>query len=234
MSADMCNRYSLSKVEALRQLLSELGLTTTGELLARYNVPLSTPMPVVTQQAGALNLELLAFGSRLPPREPEGATLTLANARSETLLTKSAFRDAARHRRCLVPADGFYEWQHVGRARLPHYFFRRDRAAFFFAGLWLEETTVAPRSFVIVTTTPNAVLEPVHHRSPVMLTTETGRAWLGDQPLDPAQLTALCAPFPASLMAGHRVDPRMSNPRHEAPDCIAPYVPPPAEPTLFD
>ncbi|MDP1580804.1 MAG: SOS response-associated peptidase [Candidatus Didemnitutus sp.] len=230
----MCTRYSLSNIEALRQLLGEFGLATPGEFLARFNVPLSSTMPVVTPAGGGAAWEKLAFGCRLPAREPGTPPLLLANARSETVLAKHTFRDAVKFRRCLVPADGFYEWQHAGKVRLPYYFYRRDHAAFFFAGLWHPESAVTPRSFVIMTTSPNAVLEPVHHRMPVMLTAETSRAWLGDQPLAAAQVTALCAPFPAELMASHRVDPKMSNPRYEAPDCLHPYTPPPQEPTLFD
>ncbi len=230
----MCNRYTLSNVEALRKLLAELGLATPGEFLARFNVPLSSTMPVVTQTRGSVALEKLTFGCRLPPREPGTPPLLLANARSETVLAKPAFRDAIKHRRCLVPADGFYEWQHVGKARLPYYFYRRDRAAFFFAGLWHPESEVTPRSFVIMTTSPNAVLEPVHHRMPVMLTAESSRAWLGDQPLDAARITALCVPYAAEAMSSHRVDSRMSNPRYEAPDCLDPSTPSPPEPTLFD
>lgn len=230
----MCNRYSLSNVQALRQLLALHGLSSPEELLARYNIALTTRAPVVTRRGGTTALEPLSFGALLPAREPDARPLLVGNARSETLLERSAFKDAARHRRCLVPADGFFEWQHAGRARLPHYFHLRDHAPFFFAGLWRPETVQAPASFVIVTTTPNPLLARIHDRMPVILGPEAGPAWLGDTPLPPERLAALCQPFPAEAMASHPVDPAMNNSRVDGPLCIAPWTPPPAEPTLFD
>lgn len=230
----MCTRYSLHQLEALKGALAKLGLTVPTRLSALYNIALSTRAPVVLRRAGADSLEPLAFGLQLPPRTAGARPLLLANARSETLLAKGTFRDAAQHRRCLVPADGFYEWQKQGRTRLPHYFRRRDGTPFFFAGLWRPESALAPASFVIVTTTPNALVAPVHDRMPVMLDSPHATAWLGDHPLPPDRLNALCTPFPAAGMISHRVDPRMNHPRHEGPDCIAPYTPPPAERSLFD
>jgi putative SOS response-associated peptidase YedK len=230
----MCNRYSLHRLQELRQRLADLDLELPDGIRPRYNVPVSSVMPVVTEQRGARAVQPLTFGLLLPPREPGGQPLTIANAQAETMREKSAFRDAARHRRCLVPADGFYEWQHVGPARLPHYFQRAGGAPFFFAGLWRPETALARASFVIVTTAPNELVGAVHDRMPVLLTPETATAWLGDAPLDRAAADALCRPFPAAEMTAHRVDPRMNSPRVEDAACIAPWTPPPPEPTLFD
>lgn len=230
----MCTRYSLHKLEALQRVLAEFGLEMPRELRPHYNIPLTTTMPVVTQQAGATALAPLAFGLAMPPKGPGERPLLLANARGETLLTRGAFKDAAQHRRCLVPADGFFEWEKAGPARLPHYFHRRDGEPFFFAGLWRPETAIAPAAFVIVTTTPNELLRPIHDRMPVLLERDRARAWLGDAPLPAEELTALTQPLPAEKLASHRVDPRMNNARHEGPDCVAPWTPPPPEPTLFD
>jgi len=230
----MCTRYSLHQLEALQRALAKLGLGLPQRLRELYNIALSTRAPAVTRQKGVNALAPLAFGVSLPPRAPGDRPLPLANARSETLLAKGAFRDAARHRRCLVPADGFYEWEKQGRARLPHYFQRRDGAPFFFAGLWRPETALTPPAFVIVTTRANALLAPIHDRMPVLLTDATAPEWLGDEPLPPARLDALCAPFPAEAMRAHRVDPRMNSARHEGPDCIVPFTPPPPERELFD
>ncbi|MBA4138267.1 MAG: hypothetical protein C0518_13215 [Opitutus sp.] len=229
----MCNRYALSNLAGLRQLLAELGLATPEELVARFNIPLTATVPVVTKKAGTTALEPLAFGALLPPRGPGERPMMVGNARAENL-ARGAFKEAAQYRRCLVPADGFFEWEHAGKARLPHYFYRRDRAPFFFAGLWRPESPAAPASAVIVTTKPNALLAPIHDRMPVMLERDSSREWLGDTPLAPERLAALCAPFPADAMASHRVDPKMNHARHEGPDCIAPWTAPPPEPTLFD
>lgn len=227
----MCTRYSLHQLEALQRALAKLGLELPKRLRELYNIALTTRAPAVTRQKGVSALVPLAFGVSLPPRTPGARPLQLANARSETLLAKGAFRDAARHRRCLVPADGFYEWEKQGKARQPHYFSRRDGEPFFFAGLWRPETALTPPAFVIVTTQPNALLASIHDRMPVMLTDATAPEWLGDEPLPPGRIDALCAPFPAAAMRSHRVDPRMNSARHGGPDCIAPLTP---ERGLFD
>lgn len=229
----MCNRYALSNIAGLKQLLAELGLATPEELVARFNIPLTTRVPVVTRKDGATTLEPLAFGTLLPPRQPGERPLLVGNARAEHL-RRGAFQEAAQHRRCLVPADGFFEWEHAGKARLPHFFHRRDRAPFFFAGLWRPESALAPASVVIVTTRPNELLAPIHDRMPVMLARDQSQAWLGDTPLAPERVAAICAPFPAESMASHRVDPRMNSARVDDADCIAPWEPPAPEPTLFD
>ena len=219
----MCYRYTLTDLAAFRAMIdaSTLGVDfDLTNLKPRYNVALTSLMPVITRR-GKPRLETLRFGLSLPARAPVKKPLRLANARAETLLAKPAFRDAARHRRCLVPADGFYEWEKQGRTRLPHYFTLKSGGAFFFAGLWEPETDTAPGSFAIVTTTPNALLQRIHDRMPVILGPNSGPAWLGDEPLTPARLARLCRPLAADLMTGHRVDPRVNNARYEAADCIA-------------
>lgn len=231
----MCTRYSLHNLEALQRALKKLGLKVPAELRAVYNATLTTRMPAITKRKGAVALEPLAFGTLMPPRTPGEKPLLLANARAETLLARGAFKDAAQHRRCLVPADGFFEWEKQGKARQPHYFQRRDGEPFFFAGLWRPETAISPPAFAIVTTSPNELLAPIHDRMPVMLGDDArAEAWLGDTPLPPGKLEALCAPFPAREMRSHRVHPRMNCARHEAPDCIEPFAPPPPERELFD
>ena len=124
-----------------------------------------------------------------------------------------------------MPADGFYEWEKQGPARLPHYITLKSVATFFFAGLWQPESALGPAAFCLVTTTPNELLQPIHDRMPVMLGPNSGPAWLGDQPLEPALLARLCRPLPAALMTSHRVDAKMNNSRYEAPDCVAPVAP---------
>jgi putative SOS response-associated peptidase YedK len=219
----MCCRYTLTDLEALRALVEAAGLgvdVDLDELPARYNVALTQRVPAITRRAKPA-LEVLRFGLLLPGRTPAEKPALLPNARAETLLAKPAFRDAAQHRRCLVPADGFYEWEKAGKARLPHYFALKDRRPFFFAGLWEPETETTPASFAIVTTAPNALLGAIHDRMPVILGPNSGPAWLGDEPLPPARLARLCRPLPVAMMTSHRVDPRVNNVRYEAPDCLA-------------
>jgi putative SOS response-associated peptidase YedK len=218
----MCTRYSLTDLLAVAAFHEQLAETAGAGWTPRYNVALTQPMPVITRRSGRSVLDTLRFGFVPPPRHPGEKPLLLANARAETVLAKPSFRDAVQYRRCLVPADGFYEWEKQGRTRLPHYFTLKDRRPFFFAGLWEPETAQTPAGFCIVTTTPNPLLAPIHDRMPVMLGPNSGPAWLGDEPLEPARLAQLCRPLNADLMTGHRVDPRMNNVRYEAPDCVTP------------
>jgi putative SOS response-associated peptidase YedK len=216
----MCLRYTLKALApaAFNEALAEAA--EAYEWQARYNVALTNRMPVITWRTKP-TLETMQFGLALPARAPGGRPLLAGNARAETMLAKPGFRDAARHRRCLIPADGFYEWEKAGTTRRPHYFSLRSGAPFFFAGLWEPARDDLPVAFCIVTTTPNTLLQPIHHRMPVMLGPNSGPAWLGDEPLDPVQLTRLCRPLPAGLMTGYRVDPRVNSVRYEAPDCVA-------------
>ena len=179
-------------------------------------------MPVVTKRGGRPQLDRLRFGVLAPARIPGERPLLLANARAETLTTKPAFREAARTRRCLVPADGFYEWEKAGTTRLPHYFTLMERRPFFFGGIYEPARGHEPGSFCIVTTSPNPLLAAIHDRMPVLLGPNSGPAWLGDEPLPDARLAQLCRPLPADLMTSHRVDQRMNSVRYESANAMAP------------
>lgn len=216
----MCYRYSFASEQTLAALCQTLGVSTPA-FFPRYNVALTQRMPVVAKRGDKPELAEMAFGWTLPARNPGEKPLLLANARAETLAAKPAFRAATQHRRCLVPADGFYEWEKSGTARLPHYFYLKQHEPFFFAGLWQPGADDAPAAFAIVTTSANTLLQPIHDRMPVILGPNSGPAWLGAEPLPPARLAQLCRPLPASRMSGHRVDPRVNDARHEAPDCMA-------------
>jgi len=219
----MCCRYTLSDLKAIAALVDAAGLGVDVNLdgaAPRHNVALTQRVPVITKRAKP-KLETMSFGLLLPARPPARKPMLLPNARAETLLTKQSFLDAAQHRRCLVPANGFYEWEKQGATRLPHYFTLPGSPAFFFAGLWEPETATTPAAFAIVTTAPNALLGAIHDRMPVILGPNSGPAWLGNEPLPPARLAQICRPFVADRMTGHRVDPKVNNVRYEAPDCIA-------------
>ncbi len=217
----MCLRYSLSAL-VIAEFHAQMAEAAGLDWQPRYNVALTRRMPVITRRKARTTLDSMQFGLVPPARTPAERPVILGNARSETLLAKPAFRDAAHHRRCLVPADGFYEWEKQGRERLPHYFTLRERRPFYFAGLWEPARDDTPAAFCIVTTTPNSLLAAIHDRMPVILGPNSGPAWLGDEPLEPARLAQLCRPLPADLMNGHRVDSRVNSVRYEAPDCIVP------------
>ncbi len=142
----MCCRYTLSDLKAIAALVEAAGLGVDVNLdgaAPRHNVALTQRVPVITKRAKP-KLETMSFGLLLPARPPARKPMLLPNARAETLLTKQSFLDAAQHRRCLVPANGFYEWEKQGATRLPHYFTLPGSPAFFFAGLWEPETATTP------------------------------------------------------------------------------------------
>lgn len=219
----MCTRYSLHDLPSFQRLLKRFGLKMPAELRAIYNATLTTRMPAITKRKGTVALEPLAFGTLMPPKEPGQKPLLLANARAETLLARSAFKDAAQHRRCLVPADGFFEWEKQGKARLPHYFQRRDSEPFFFAGLWRAETAISPPAFVIVTTTPNELLAPIHDRMPVILAPEDYERWMTAAP---AAAQTLIQPFADERMRAYPVSKAVGNVRNNSAALIAEIAPP--------
>ena len=150
----------------------------------------------------------------------------MINARGEDMAVKPAFRNAAARRRCLVIADGFYEWKREGRRRLPMYFTLKSEEPFAFAGLW--ERWQSPEgelvhSCAIVTTRPNALVAPIHDRMPAMLTPSLEDVWLDEAEQDPLALTALVAePYRAEDMAARFVSPMVNSAGFDAPECIAP------------
>ncbi len=182
----MCGRYSITKpVEAMRQLFDFAG--PLPNLPARYNVAPTQEVPIIRSQGGdgdgggGRALAMLRWG--LIPfwaKEPSIA-YRMINARAETVATKPAFRAAFRARRCLVPADGFYEWQKRGRAKQPFRIVLKGEALFAFAGLWERwsggEGEVI-ESCTIIVTEANELLRPIHDRMPVILDPADLGAWL--------------------------------------------------------
>lgn len=154
----------------------------------------------------------------------------LINARSETVAEKPAFRTAFQRRRCLVLADGFYEWQRRPKGKQPFYFQVRsdvDRPLFAFAGLWehwesSEGDTID--SCTILTTEPNALLRSIHDRMPVILQPQDYQLWLDPTVQKPELLLPLLRPYCSEQMTGYPVSSKVNNPRHDRPDCIEPIA----------
>jgi putative SOS response-associated peptidase YedK len=154
----------------------------------------------------------------------------LINARSETVAEKPAFRRAFRQRRCLVLADGYYEWQKtdVPGRKQPYYIRLRDDRPFGLAGLW--ETWQDPdgtrlETCTIITTAANELTRPIHPRMPVILAPHDYTDWLDPRAADRAVLTRLLRPYAATAMEAYPVSTSVNNPRHDAPDCVVPAPP---------
>lgn len=226
----MCCRYVLLQEHA-KTLLEKLGaLLEAGAAPppSRYNIPPGGRILAVRNRpapsAPARETASLHWG--LVPAWARDRQNPVVNARAETLSAKPTFREALRSRRCLIPASAFYEWQPAGRARQPWLFRPHDERPFAFAGLW--ETWRSPEgetleSCAIVTTAPNGVMQPIHHRMPVILPDAAAwHAWLEPRSLSTDTLDALLRPPPDAALAATPLNPRVNDIRNDDPACLAP------------
>jgi len=221
----MCGRFTLIiPVDELQQ--SFPWLLVHPELLPRYNIA-PTQLVAVAPNTGENRIELFRWGLIPSWAKDPKIGARMINARSETLAEKPSFRAAYRQRRCLVLADGFYEWRkEPGRkTKTPFYLQLKSGEPFAFAGLW--EVWQAPDglavpSCTIITTRPNALVAPIHNRMPVILRPEAYQQWLDPAEQPPAQLQPLLQPYPAEEMTAYPVSRLVNNPRNDLPDCILP------------
>jgi putative SOS response-associated peptidase YedK len=197
----MCGRFTLKSPRRIKPAVTNQA--DLDDLVPRFNIAPGQNVLALLNPEPHTFAELLVWG--LVPSwssEPKG----FINARAETLETKPSFSESFQRRRCLIPADGFYEWKRTGRARQAFFFQMNDEAPFAFAGLWDEwrREGVAIKSCAIVTTGANDLLEPIHDRMPVILPEESWKLWL-DPRTPPAELKNLLLPFPAAAMKSHPV-----------------------------
>lgn len=233
----MCGRYTLTAPDpgALR---ARFGLDEAFVLTPRFNVAPGDDVPAVTtDRAGARRGDVLRWGL-VPHWAKDPATgYRMINARAETVTERPAFRDAFARRRCLIPADGFYEWQaREGARRQPWWITRADHAPFAFAGLWATwrpEPEAPPlRTCTILTTAAAPAIAPLHHRMPVILAPADEALWLAPD-ADHAALLALCDPAAGVPTTAREVGFAVNDARHDAPDCLDPPPPDAAAPALF-
>jgi putative SOS response-associated peptidase YedK len=225
----MCGRYSITTpVEALARLFRFGG--PLRNLPPRYNVAPTQQVPIVRRQHEGLTGErdlaevrwgLIPFWAR---NAPIGARMI--NVRAEGVADKPAFRRAFRQRRCLVPADGFYEWQKTGSSKQPWRITLKDGEPFAFAGLW-ERWEKAPdgvpvESCTIITAAANALVAKLHDRMPVILPAHAYPAWLGEDSALLPELRALLRPYPSEAMRAYRVSTAVNNVKNYGPECIEP------------
>jgi putative SOS response-associated peptidase YedK len=221
----MCGRFTLYSSPVV--LAREFELGALPLLLPRYNIAPTQPVALVRCAAenGVRQWALARWG--LVPSWADDVKIgqRMINARSETVAEKPSFRSAFRRRRCLVPADGYYEWQAATAGpKRPFYIHRVDDRPLAIAGLW--ECWQAPdgtqlETCTLLTTAANDRLRPIHDRMPVFLDEPSRHVWLDPHSPSPA-LLALLRPADDNLFATREVSPRVNNPRHEAADCIEP------------
>ncbi len=221
----MCGRFALFSPEDI--LAAMFGVEGDRFPAASYNIAPSRDVAAVRiAPEGRARRELARLRWGLIPSWAKDPTIgnRMINARVETVPDKPAFRSAFRRRRCLVPADGFYEWQKAGSRKQPYFVRMADGKPFAFAGLW--ERWEGPggdvSSCTLLTTEANDLLAPIHDRMPVILSPAEFDAWLDPETQDPRKLLPLLRPCPPGLLTAFPVRALVNNPAADDPRCIEP------------
>jgi putative SOS response-associated peptidase YedK len=224
----LCGRFTLTRMERA-ELADELGVPVEAlpaDLYRpRYNVAPTDPHWIVRVRYEDRQLLPAKWGLVNSWAKDAKRAAMQINARAETVATLAPFRDAFRRRRCIVPADGFFEWTGTKEARQPLWFHREDGALLLFAGLyesWEPSEGERQRTFTIVTTRANALMAPVHDRMPVILAEEAIDDWLDPRHEDAAALAKLLVPAPADLLIATPVSQRVNSVKNDDPACLEP------------
>ena len=220
----MCSRFSLtSPTEAVRSYFNHVPCEPYPP---RYNIAPTQPVHIIRRsEAGTRECVLVRWG--LLPRwvkDPASFT-TLINARSETVTEKPSFRGAIRHKRCIFPATGFYEWTGPAGAKRPHLFRPATTELMALAGIyehWMSADGSEMESAAILTTTANASVAPIHDRMPVILAPDQFDDWLDVRGVDAPEAKKMLKPAPDAFLSVTEVDPRVNNPRNDGPELHTP------------
>ena len=218
----MCGRFSLvvperffSKVFVFKDL---------PEMQPDYNIPPGVDIWAVRNAPRSDKAEVARLRWGLVPRWVKDPKIEnrMINARSETVAEKPAFKSAFISRRCLIPADGFYEWKRAGKSRIPHHIFLENHRPFAMGGLW--ECWKSPdgdrlESCTILTTGPNAIMGPLHDRMPVILHENQIVDWL-DPSTPTEELMRMTSPYPDQKMRAYPVSTLVNSPRNNSPECL--------------
>ncbi|MCL1465764.1 SOS response-associated peptidase [Argonema galeatum] len=219
----MCGRFSFTQSEKIVAEVFQLASVPT--LSPRYNIAPTQPVPTVLVDSDDKNRHLKMLRWGLIPSWAKDIKIgaKLINARAETVAEKPAFRSAFKRRRCLILADGFYEWQEQEGKKQPFYFRLQDGKPFAFAGLWErwekgEDEAIA--SCTILTTESNELMGPIHDRMPVILDPKDYDKWLDPEVQKPESLQSLLQPYKSEEMTFYPVTTKVNNAKTDSPDCI--------------
>jgi len=219
----MCGRYSFAPDLKIVNEHYDISVND-DDLTPNYNCAPSQLLPVITNDK-SIGFNFFRWG--LIPFWAKDISIgnKLINARSETILEKPSFRNAFRQRRCLVPADAFYEWKQEVKEKIPYRIFLKNQNIFSMAGIW--EKCKLPNgetifSFAIITTQPNTLMTKIHNRMPVILDKKGEDLWINNT--DEKELTNLLKPFPAEQMTAYRISNLVNSPRNNSPKIIEPIA----------
>jgi putative SOS response-associated peptidase YedK len=221
----MCGRFTLTVTpEELQNAFPDFHVPP--DLPPSYNIAPSQPVAVFPNLDGK---QMTFYSWGLVPswtKEDRVGKFALINARGETLAEKPSFRSAYRRRRCLIPADGFFEWrEETPHTKTPYYIRRKDQGPFAFAGLWeIWHSSLGDelRTCCIITTKPNELIQDLHHRMPVILAPAEYDRWLTEEEQPPGELDDLLDPFPAEQLEAYPVSTYVNSPQNNSPKTIEP------------
>ncbi len=220
----MCGRFTLVSPEAV--VTERFHAAAPAELKPRYNVAPGQEILCVIPD-GPNRLEPIRWGLIPPWAKDPAIGNRLINARAETLAEKPSFRNAFIRRRCLIVADGFYEWRRSGTRRIPVYIFLKSRQPFGIAGLyelWKAPDGRVVRTCAIVTTEANELVRPLHNRMPAILAPDAEALWIDSAEVIRGRFQPLLRPYRTDEMDAYEVTPVVNNADHDAPDCILPIT----------
>lgn len=225
----MCGRYTIKNTKGIERWHIEwlevewLRFVESYQLKENYNVSPTHTMPVVrANDAGKAEPAMMRWGLVPFWEKSEKPKMAPINARSEEVLGKPMFKQSVQKRRCLIPADGFYEWRRVSDdVKFPFHIQRKGGAPFFIAGIYERATENRPDTYALLTTGPNELMRPIHDRMPVILSDAAARAWVTPGEMTPEAMNAFNVPFPAEQMEAYEVSRLVNSPKNNTRECCA-------------
>lgn len=233
----MCGRYRLSRRKQIMEQYFDC-YPWADDWSPRFNIAPTQSVPVIRQHPKEPVRQISSMRWGLIPNWARDASIASGtiNAKSETAATKPAFRDPLKFRRCLIPADGFYEWKKMGASKQPFCFEVNNGKLFAFAGIWDGWKNADGRwikTCSILTTIPNAVISAVHDRMPVILDPDSYDVWLDPEMQDAAALSEFLTPYDARLMRCYPVSSRVNHAGNDDEECSQPVEVSEAQSNLF-
>lgn len=220
----MCGRFSL--VAPLKEIALRFDARTVeDQWKPRYNIAPGQPVLTVISEKEKNSLVFMTFGFIPHWAKQKSTGYTMINAKAETIAEKPSYRESFKHKRCIIPADGFYEWEQTDEGKQPYRFTLKGDTLFGFAGIWDTWTDPEGHSrntLAIITTEGNTLTKKLHDRMPVILKRKDEAAWLDPSLTEPDKLAPLLVPYPAKEMEMYPVSSKMNSWRHDKADCIRP------------
>ncbi|HEX2852816.1 MAG TPA: SOS response-associated peptidase [Opitutaceae bacterium] len=226
----MCGRYKIKDTDVLtRHLRDTFNIPdwVPDHFIPRYNIaPTQMVLTIAADETGKPQAKEMKWGFLLKLRDSEKPNMQ-PNARSETAFTKFSFRYSVQKRRCLIPADGFYEWKKLdeaGKLKQPYEIHRKGERPFFFAGIFEEGNGAEPQKCLLFTTRPNEVVAPIHDRMPVILDGDAAKRWLKPGPLTAEEFAAFTGPYDSHDMEAVPISSLVNSVKNNGPEILMPAV----------